>query len=137
MTYVTIPFDHLEIFLDSIKKVGFRKWKGNIEVTQQYNFKLSIDDSRFFKTIDGDSLFKFMYKYEVTDKKNRVFKHFQTEFVTERQKVLDGIQNKSFEFRADKILGTTIIDISITSLDIYNVNKKAQFLSGTTYGFFL
>jgi len=136
-TDIIVSTDHLDIFIDSLRKVGFKNKNKTSEVTSQYKLKLSIDTFYFFKTIDGDSLFKFIYKYELTNKNNRVFRHLQTEFVTERQKVKDGIKNKSFELRADKIIGTTIIDISITSLDIYNVNKKAQFQSGTTYGFFL
>ncbi len=137
LTDIIISSDHVDIFIDSLKKVGFKKWNKDVEVTREYSIKLSIDTCYFFKTIDGDSLFKFVYKYEVTDKNSYVFKHFQTEFVTERQKVMDGIKNKNFEFRADRILGTTIVDISITSIDIYNVNKKAQFQSGTTHSFFL
>ncbi len=137
LTNIIITSNHLNFFIDSLKKVGFKESNKKLEVTQEYSIKLSIDTCHFSKTIEGDSLFKFVYKYEVTDKNNVVFKQFQTQFVTERQKAIDSIRDKKFEFRAGKILGTTIVHISITSLNIYNLNKKAQFQSGTTYGFFL
>ena len=134
---VMTNIDNLDLFLDSLKKCGFQKWKNETDVSKYYKCSITIDTLYFFKTINTDSLFKFIYKYEITDLENKIVKHYHTEFVTDKQKVFKGINNKSYTFRADKINGTSIIDISISSTEIYNVDRQAIFQGGTVSGFFM
>ncbi len=134
---VVTHIDNLDYFLDSLKKIGFQKWKNETDVSKYYKCSITIDTSYFFKTINSDSLFKFIYKYEITDQDNKIVKHYKTEFVTDKQKVFNGVNNKSYTFRAYKVNGTSIVDISISSTDIFNVNKYAIFQDGTVYGFFM
>jgi hypothetical protein len=115
---IRVSFEHERVFLDSLKKNGFKDKIHYLDKNTKYTANLELATISFDKVGDTDSIFKFTYKITLKDlKTNNLKTKYASNITSKKQKVLNTFATKT-DYKFTNIY--EIKETGIIMVDLYS-----------------
>jgi hypothetical protein len=122
-TWTKISPESRKIFIDSLYKTGWTKWRGTKDITKYFQIKLILDSVQKVTRL-SDSTHKFYFHIDINDKKGNIYSAKGYNWTTQIETVAKAIKNQEIGFSISSIKKTNIFKLQLVSFAIFNSDRS-------------